>query len=152
MAKSDKSFELYSNQILSLAGNIPLMERIVAPDITITKRSKLCGSMVTVDLTIKNGIITAYSHDVKACALGQASASILARDIIGKTTEQVIKVRSCVAKMLDGFNYDQDIFQDYHVLKPASAFKNRHDSILLALNATVEAIEKIATSIQTDLN
>ena len=144
MEKTKESLDLYSNQILALAGNIPLIERISAPDITISKRSKLCGSMVTIDLSMKNNKIIAYSHEVKACALGQASASILAKDIIGKTDVQIIAVRDSVVSMLRGANYSQDIFLDYRILSPASDFKNRHDSILLVLEATVEAIKNIS--------
>ena len=143
MEKSKASFDLYSDQILTLAGNIPLMERLSSPGITITKRSKLCGSTVIVDLSMERGIISAYSHDVKACALGQASASILAKDIIGKTETQIIAVRNSVIKMLNGSTYSQDIFLDYQFLYPANQFKNRHESIMLVLDATVEAIEKI---------
>ena len=77
MEKSKDTFELYSNQILALAASIPVTENLLIPDITITKRSKLCGSMVTIELVMKSEIIIDYSHDVKACALGQASASIL---------------------------------------------------------------------------
>ena len=120
------------------------MARLQSPDITVTKRSNLCGSMVTVDLKLEHEIITAYSHDVKACALGQASASILAKEIIGKTSTQIFEVHSSVIKMLNGSNYSQKIFSDYRVLKPASNFKNRHESILLALNATIQAIKEIA--------
>ena len=143
MEKSKASLELYSDQILTLAGNIPLLERLSSPDITIKKKSKLCGSMVIVDLSMESDIISAYSHDVKACALGQASASILAKDIIGKTETQIVAVRNSVIKMLNGSNYSQDIFLDYRFLCPASQFKNRHDSIMLVLDATVEAINKI---------
>ncbi|MDG2451078.1 MAG: iron-sulfur cluster assembly scaffold protein [Saprospiraceae bacterium] len=143
MEKSKDSFELYSDQILSMAADIPLMERLIRPDITVTKRSMLCGSIVTIDLVMKSGIITAYSHDVRACALGQASASILAKDIIGKTGCQIVTVRNSVVQMLSGSLYSPNIFPDYQVLSPASQFKNRHESILLTLNATVEAIETI---------
>ena len=144
MEKPKDSLDLYSNQILTLAGNIPLLERLSSPDITIAKRSKLCGSSVMIDLSMENGKISSYSHEVKACALGQASASILAKDIIGKTESQIIAVRNSVIKMLDGSNYSQDIFPDYQFLSPASQFKNRHESIMLVLDATVEGIKNIA--------
>ena len=151
MEKSKDSFELYSHQILTLAGNIPLLERLPLPDITITKRSKLCGSMVIIDLSMENGRVSSYSHDVRACALGQASASILAKDIIGKTEEQITAVRNSVIKMLNGSTYSQDIFLDYQVLSPASQFKNRHDSIMLVLDATVEALKKIIGKNETNI-
>ena len=145
MKKPIESVELYNNQILLLAGNIPLMERIPFPDATVTKRSNLCGSKISVDLKMDNQVITNYSHEVSACALGQASATILANEIIGKSGDEIVQVRKAVVKMLNGSNYDQNIFRDYQFLKPASQFKNRHDSILLVLNAAVEAIIKIRT-------
>ncbi len=147
MEKSKDSIELYSNQILSLAANIPLTERLLSPDITVTKRSRLCGSTVTIDLIMKNEIIVDYAHEIKACALGQASASILAKDILGKTSTQIIKARNSVVQMLNNVNYSHDIFSDYEVLLPASQFKNRHDSILLPLDATVEGIDKILSAL-----
>ncbi len=146
MEKYKESFELYSNKILSLAANIPLLDRLPCPDITVTRRSKLCGSMVTVDLNIKRGVIKGYSHEVKACALGQASASILATDIIGKIDYEIVKVRQSVIDMLNGSNYSHKLFPNYHFLSPASQFKNRHDSILLVLDATIEAFDKIIVS------
>ena len=149
MEKSKDLFELYSNQILALAANIPLLERISSPDATITNRTKLCGSIITIDLNMNNNIIQDYAHEVKACALGQASASILANGIIGKTSEQIINVRDAVFLMLNGSSYSLDIFPQYHILTPASEFKNRHDSIMLSLNAVVKAIRKIEFDTQT---
>ena len=85
----------------------------------------------------------AYGHEVKACVLGQASAAILAKDVIGKTGREIITVRNAVVTMLNGSKYHPDIFGDYKFLSPARQFKNRHDSILLSLNATVDAINNI---------
>ena len=143
MEKSKYSLDLYSDQILSLAAGIPLMERLTPSDMTITKRSQLCGSMVTVDVNMIQKIITDYSHDIKACALGQASASILATDIVGKTASQITEVRDAVFKMLNGSLYSLKIFPQYQVLLPAREFKNRHESIMLCLDAAVEAINAI---------
>ena len=140
MEKTKDLFELYSNQILKLAADIPILERLNSPDVTINNRTKLCG---TIDLNMNNGIIIGYAHEVKACALGQASASILAKDIVGKTGKEVIKVREAVFKMLDGSSYSLDIFPEYQILSSAAEFKNRHDSILLSLDAAVQAIKKI---------
>ena len=143
MEKTKDLFELYSNQILKLAADIPILERLNSPDVTINNRTKLCGSLITIDLNLNNGIIIGYAHEVKACALGQASASILAKDIVGKTGKEVIKVREAVFKMLDGSSYSLDIFPEYQILSSAAEFKNRHDSILLSLDAAVQAIKKI---------
>ena len=149
MENPKDSFELYSDQILLLAGNIPLMDRLESPDFTITRRSKLCGSLVTIDLTMANEVITSYGHEVKACVLGQASAAILAKDVIGKTGQEIITVRNAVVTMLNGSKYHPDIFADYKFLSPARQFKNRHDSILLSLNATVDAINTISKAVST---
>ena len=149
MENPKDSFELYSDQILLLAGNIPLMDRLESPDFTITRRSKLCGSLVTIDLTMANEVITSYGHEVKACVLGQASAAILAKDVIGKTGQEIITVRNAVVTMLNGSKYHLDTFLDYKFLSPASQFKNRHDSILLSLNATVDAINTISKAVST---
>jgi NifU-like protein involved in Fe-S cluster formation len=113
MEKPKDLFELYSNQILLLAADIPLLERLNSPDATISNRTKLCGSVITIDLTMNNNVIMGYAHEVKACALGQASASILAKDIVGKTGEQIIKVRDAVIQMLNGVNYSLEIFPQY---------------------------------------
>ena len=148
MEKPKDLFELYSNQILSLAADIPLLPRLNSPDATISSRTKLCGSTITIDLKLNNNIIIDYAHEVKACALGQASASILAKDILGKTGEQIINVRDAVFKMLNGSQYYLEIFPQYQVLTPASKFKNRHESIMLSLNTVVQAIRKIKPSIK----
>ena len=150
MEKPKDLFELYSNQILSLAADLPLLERLNTPDATISSQTKLCGSIITIDLNVNNNIIMDYSHEVKACALGQASASILAKDIVGKTGEQIISVRDAVFQMLNGSNYELDIFPQYQILTPASEFKNRHDSIMLSLDAVVQAIKSIRHNIKSN--
>ena len=149
MENSKDLFELYSNQILSLAANIPLLERINSPDATISNRTKLCGSIITIDLNMTNNVIHDYAHEVKACALGQASASILANGIVGKTGEQIVDVRDAVFQMLNVSIYSLDIFPQYQILTPASEFKNRHESIMLSLNAAVKAIRKIESDTKT---
>ena len=149
MEKSKDLFELYSNQILSLAASIPLLDRINSPDATISNRTKLCGSIITIDLNMSNNVIQDYAHEVKACALGQASASILANGIVGKTGEQIVNVRDAVFQLLNGSSYSLDIFPQYQILTPASEFKNRHESIMLSLNAAVEAIRKIESDTKT---
>jgi len=147
MEKPKNSLELYSEKILELAANISLHERLNSPDISIEKRAPICGSMVTVDLNISKDKIVGYAHDVKACALGQASASILSKDIIGKTLTEIITARVSVKKMLAGDRYLLDIFKDYSFLSPAVDYKHRHASIMLVLDATVEGIEKIKNSL-----
>ena len=140
--------KLYSGRILELAADIPLTERLEHPHATAKKRSPLCGSTVTVDLSIQDGKVAAYGQDVKACALGQAAASVVGANIIGRTRTQVETARDQLCAMLkeDGPPPDEP-FSDLKVLAPAKDFKNRHASIMLTLEAAAEAMsdaEKIA--------
>ena len=135
--------KLYSARILALAADIPHLDRLDSPDATVKKRSPLCGSTVTVDVCVDGGRITEFGQDVKACALGQASASVVGSAIIGATPAQVETARNQLSAMLkqDGPVPDAP-FDGLEVLIPARDYKNRHASILLALNATAEAIEQ----------
>lgn len=140
MAESDL-IKLYSGRILELAADIPLTDRLGAPDATVKKRSPLCGSTITVDVTMKDGLIAAYGQDVKACALGQASASVLARNVIGRTRAEIEAARDQLRAMLtQGGPVPEAPFDEYEVLEPARDFRNRHASIMLALDATAEAV------------
>lgn len=132
--------KLYSARILSLAADIPHAERLDAPDASVKKRSPLCGSTVTVDLCMDQGKITKFGQDVKACALGQASASVVGAAIVGTTREQIETARDQLRAMLktDGPPPDAP-FNGLEVLLPAREYKNRHASILLALDAAAEA-------------
>ncbi|KAB2872899.1 MAG: iron-sulfur cluster assembly scaffold protein, partial [Pseudorhodoplanes sp.] len=80
--------DVYNNRILELAGNIPRIGRLAQPDGSATAHSKLCGSTVTVDLKMERDVVTDFAHDVKACALGQASSSIMARHVIGARAQE----------------------------------------------------------------
>ncbi|MEM1006916.1 MAG: iron-sulfur cluster assembly scaffold protein [Pseudomonadota bacterium] len=135
--------KLYSGRILALAADIPHLQRLDRPDATVKKRSPLCGSTVTVDVTVHDGRINAFGQDVKACALGQASASVVGDAVIGATRAQVETARDQLSEMLkkDGPAPDAP-FDGLKVLMPARDYKNRHASILLALDATAEAMEK----------
>ncbi|MGI9389245.1 MAG: iron-sulfur cluster assembly scaffold protein [Boseongicola sp.] len=140
MADTDL-IKLYSERILALAADIPLTERLEAPQATVKKRAPLCGSTITIDLTVEDGRISAYGQDVKACALGQAAASILARNVIGRTRQEIELARdSLLAMMTENGPVPDPPFGDFSVLEPARDFRNRHASIMLALNATAEAI------------
>ena len=137
--------KLYSARILELAADIPHHARLAEPGITVKKRSPLCGSTVTVDLTLTDGKVSAFGQDVKACALGQASASVVGGAILGCTPDQVRQARDELRAMLkeDG-PAPQAPFDGLEVLRPAVAYKNRHASILLTLDAASEAVEQLA--------
>ncbi len=135
--------KLYSGRILALAADIPHLERLENPDATVKKRAPLCGSTVTVDVKLEDGRITGFGQDVKACALGQAAASVVGSSVIGATRAQVETARDQLSAMLkkDGPAPDAP-FNGLEVLVPARDYKNRHASILLALDATAEAMEQ----------
>lgn len=135
--------KLYSGRILELAADIPLTGRIPEPQATVKKRSPLCGSTVTVSLSLRAGRVSAFSQDVRACALGQASAAVLGARVIGRTAEEIERARDQLRAMLTENGPVPDApFQDYEVLLPARDFRNRHASIMLALDATAEAVHE----------
>lgn len=139
--------KLYSTKILELAADIPHHGRLEAPGATVKRRAPLCGSAVTVDLMTKDDRITDYAAEVKACALGQAAASIVGRAIIGCTQAQVTEARDALKAMLksDGPTPPAP-FDGLEVLRPARDYKNRHASILLTLEAAAEALEEARAS------
>ncbi|HGG63524.1 MAG TPA: iron-sulfur cluster assembly scaffold protein [Rhodobacteraceae bacterium] len=142
MSDNAELIKLYSGQILALAADIPLTDRLDNPQATVKRRAPLCGSTVTVDIVLEDGKIAQFGQDVKACALGQAAASVVASQIIGRTATEITKARNQLSAMLrDGGPAPDAPFDGLKVLEPAREFKNRHASILLALEATVEAIE-----------
>ena len=133
--------KLYSERILALAADMPRTVRIGTPDGTAKKRSPLCGSTVTVDIMMADGKVSDYAQDVKACALGQAAASVIGNAIVGLTPDQIQNGRDQLQAMLktDG-PVPAAPFDGLDVLEPAKDYKNRHASILLAFDATLEAI------------
>jgi NifU-like protein involved in Fe-S cluster formation len=143
MSGEDDLIRLYSQRILALAADIPHAERLLAPQVTAKKRSPLCGSTVTVDLAVEDGRIAAFGQDVKACALGQASAAVLGAVAIGRTRDEIARARDQLAAMLKAGGPVPDApFEGYEVLLPARDYKNRHASILLALDATLAAFDQ----------
>ena len=134
--------KLYSGQILALAADIPHLVRLKTPDATAKRRSPLCGSTVTVDVDMADGRVSAFGQDVQACALGQASASVVGAAIVGRTQAEVEQALSELRAMLkDHGPAPSAPFDGLEVLLPARDYKNRHASILLALEAASEAIE-----------
>jgi len=134
--------KLYSTRILALAADIPHHGRLAAPQGTARRRSPLCGSTVTVDVMVEAGRITQFAQDVKACALGQASAAVLGQSVVGRSLAELEAARDSLKAMLkDAGPVPAAPFQGYDVLLPARDYKNRHASILLALEAVCEAMQ-----------
>jgi NifU-like protein involved in Fe-S cluster formation len=133
--------KLYSQRILGLAAAIPHRGRLDAPQASVRKRAPLCGSTVTVDLDVVDGVITRFGQDVKACALGQAAAALMGAHVIGRTRVEIEAARDQLRAMLkDGGAPPGAPFDGYEVLEPARDYRNRHASILLSLDATADAM------------
>jgi NifU-like protein involved in Fe-S cluster formation len=145
MADTDL-IQLYSGRILALAADIPHVGRLAQADGTAKRRSPLCGSTVTVDVVLDQGRVSRFAQDVKACALGQASAAVLGAAVVGRNRAELEAARDGLRAMLKG---DGPVpaapFDGYGVLLPARDYKNRHASIMLALEATVEAVASAET-------
>lgn len=136
--------DIYNRRILELAGDIPRLGRLAQPDASATAHSKLCGSTVTVDLAVREGRVSDFAHDVKACALGQASSSIMARNVVGSTPQELRDVRDQVRRMLkENGAPPAGKWADVAVLEPVRDYKARHASTLLTFDAVVSALEKI---------
>lgn len=132
---------LYTTEILRLAMDIPLTERLAAPKVTITKTSRICGSRVECDVRIERGVITAYGQTVKACALGQASCAIVGANIIGETLESFAPIAKTMrAMLLDGDEPPAGKWAALGLFLPARAHKSRHTSIMLPFEALMQAL------------
>ena len=138
--------DIYNQRILELAGNIPSLGRLAAPHATRTAHSRLCGSTVIVDLAMEDGRVSAFAQDVKACALGQASAAIVGQNVIGATAAELRQVRDAVRAMLKNDGAPPlGAWSDVAVLEPVRAYKARHASTLLAFEAAADAATEIET-------
>jgi SUF system NifU family Fe-S assembly protein len=136
--------DVYNARILEFAGNIQRLGRLQAPDASATAHSKLCGSTVTVDLKMENGVVSDFAHDVKACALGQASSSIMARHVIGATVQELRNVRETMFKMLkENGAPPEGRFEDLKFLEPVRDYKARHNSTMLTFDAVVDCLNQI---------
>lgn len=136
--------DVYNKRILELAANIPLLERLDAPDATARAHSRLCGSTVTVDVSMDGDVVSAFGHDVKACALGQASSSIMARHVVGSTAEELRRVREQARAILKDYaEPPEGKWADLAVLVPVRDYKARHASTMLTFDAVVDAIDQI---------
>lgn len=139
--------DIYNTKILGFAGNIGRLGRLDHPDATATAHSKLCGSTVTIDLAMKDGIVTDFAHEVKACALGQASSSIMAEHVVGASADELRAVRDTMLRMLkEGGTPPEGRFGDLKYLEPVRDYKARHASTMLTFDAVVDAIAQIERS------
>ncbi len=136
--------DVYNSRILELAGNIPRLGRLRDAHASATAHSKLCGSTVTVDLKMAGDAVADFAHEVKACALGQASSSIMARHIVGATAGELRELRETVRRMLkENGAPPNGKWADIGVLEPVRDYKARHASTLLTFDAVVDAIGQI---------
>jgi NifU-like protein involved in Fe-S cluster formation len=137
--------DLYSEKILTLAANIPVMPRLAVPGASARRVSRVCGSVVEVDVTLESGAISAFGQDVSACALGQTSAAIVARNILGATPDEMRLVRTQMYAMLkaDGAPPTGERWADLKYLEPVRDYRPRHTSTLLVFDAVVDALDSI---------
>ncbi len=151
MSDSDL-IKLYSGRILELAADVPHTGRLPAPQGMSRRRSPLCGSVVTVDVMLDAGRVSGFAQDVKACALGQAAASVMGQALIGRTRAEIEAGRDALRAMLkDAGPVPPAPWDGFEVLLPARDYRNRHASILLAMEAAAEAValaEGAATAAQ----
>lgn len=136
--------DIYNNRILELAGNIQRSGTLENADATSEKHSKLCGSKVRVFLKVQDGVVTDFAHQVRACALGQASSSAMARVVVGASAEEIRKARQDMLAMLkeDGEG-PSGRFEDMRALKPVKDYKARHASTMLTFDAVVDCLDQI---------
>jgi len=135
--------DLYNPRILDFAGNIPRLGRLDHPDASATAHSKLCGSTITVDVAVSGDRVTDFAQEVKACALGQASASILARHVVGASVGELTEARDQLRRMLkENGPPPEGRFAELSFLEPVREYRARHASTMLAFEAVVEAASK----------
>jgi NifU-like protein involved in Fe-S cluster formation len=136
--------DVYNTRILEFAGNIQRLGRLDAPHASAKAHSKLCGSTVIVDLKVENDVVSDFAHDVKACALGQASSSIMARHVIGATAEELRALRLTMLRMLkENGPPPEGRFDDLKFLEPVRDYKARHNSTMLTFDAVVDCLDQI---------
>ncbi|SCW39884.1 iron-sulfur cluster assembly scaffold protein [Ancylobacter rudongensis] len=136
--------DVYNRRILELAADIPRLGRLAAPDASATAHSRLCGSTVTIDLAVRDGVVTDFAHEVRACALGQASSSVMGALIVGSTAEELRAVREAMRLMLkENGPPPQGRWAELAVLEPVRDYKARHASTLLTFDAVVDALGQI---------
>lgn len=136
--------DVYNKRILALAADIPRLGRLAHPQASATAHSRLCGSTVTVDVVLDGDRVADFAHDVKACALGQAASSVMARNVVGASVAELRELRETMRRMLkEGGPPPSGRWAELAVLEPVRDYKARHASTLLTFDAVVEAIGKI---------
>jgi len=142
--------DIYNKRILEFAGSIPRLGRLPQADASATAHSRLCGSTVTVDLKMDGDTVADFAHEVKACALGQASSSIMARHVVGATADELRAVRETMLKMLkENGPAPEGRFADLKFLEPVRDYKARHASTMLTFDAVVDAVGQIEAKDET---
>jgi NifU-like protein involved in Fe-S cluster formation len=136
--------DIYNRRVLELAGGIPRLGRLPSPDATATAHSRLCGSTVTVDLAMDGDVVTDFAHEVRACALGQASSSLMAQNVVGAHAAEIREARTAMQKMLkENGPPPGGRFAEMRVLEPVRDYKARHASTMLTFDAVVDAMDQI---------
>ncbi|MFN3765374.1 MAG: iron-sulfur cluster assembly scaffold protein [Aliihoeflea sp.] len=136
--------DVYNAKILGFAGNIERLGRLPDADASATAHSKLCGSTVTIDLKMDGDEVTDFAHEVKACALGQASSSIMARHVVGARADELRSVREAMRRMLkENGAPPEGRFAELRYLEPVRDYKARHASTMLTFDAVIDAIDQI---------
>ena len=142
--------DIYNDKILEYAAHIEKIGRLANPDASATKHSRICGSTVTVDLNIKNNIVVDFAHLVRACALGQASSSLMASHIIGCTTDELRTLRDTIWLMLtENGPAPTGKFVDFACLEPIKDYQARHASTMLTFDAVIDCLDQIDSQLQT---
>ncbi len=135
---------IYNTRILELAADIPQARRLEHPDASATAHSKLCGSTVTVDITLAGDRVVEFGQTVKACLLGQAAASVVGREIVGTTAAELREVGATMRRMLkENGPSPGGRWADLGVLEPVRDYKARHASTLLIFDAVERALAEI---------
>ena len=139
--------DLYSARILKLVANIPRAGRLVAPDASSEKISKLCGSRILVDVKVKDGRVVDFAQEVKACALGQAAAAVLGAHVVGAHLDEIEVARGALRAMLTANGpAPEGRFSELAVLEAVKDYPARHASTMLAFEAAAEAVRQAGTS------
>ena len=134
--------DIYTQEILELSSQVPTNSRLDNPDVTITKGTPICGSIMTVDLNLKDGMIDDIGLEIRSCALGKASASVFVKNAKGLNLDDVEKVKKDLVSFFKTGDFKmQSTFDKYKYFEPARLVPYRHDSIMLVIDATIEGLE-----------